>query len=269
MIDHFQEKVFEGIFGNVVIKKVGLILYTDITGKKHCEEYNRDEIEKIFPMGISSGGLTKTIWFNDFEARDNCFEAMSTLPPPSYKQVIANHSDYVEMEEEEEEEEDSNMKVFEGINGCHVFVHADNLVRYTDINGNKHFLHYNKHTIDKCFPNGIQHGGLNRTIWLKDEMERDLCFTLMQSNMEDDEVEEITEKSLKNKFNGLYGPVVLHKDSQIEFNSISGDHLKCFYNGSEIIESFPKGISYGRLPKTIWFRDVEDRDRCIEAMRKM
>jgi len=272
MIDHFQDdlKVFDGIYGNVVINKVGLILYTDITGKKHCEEYDRDDIERIFPMGISYGGLTKTIWFKDFEARDNCFDAMTTFPPPAYKKVMANYSDYVETKEEQEEEDpDDNMKVFEGINGCSVIVHADNLILYTDINGNKHCLPYNKHTIDKCFPNGIHHGGLDRTIWLKDEMERDLCFMLMQWNMENDEVKEITEKPLDHKFDGLYGPIVLHKDSQIEYNSLSGDHLKCFYKPSEIHETFPKGISYGLLPKTIWFRDVEERDRCIEAMRKM
>jgi len=272
IIDHFGDdlKVFEGIFGNVIINKNGLILYTDITGKKHCEEYDRDEIDKIFPMGISYGGLTKTIWFDDFEARDNCFVAMTSLAPPSYKQVMANPEkfDFVE-EEEEEEDPDDNMKVFEGINGCYVIVHADNLVLYTDISGKKHCIHYNKRTIDKCFPNGIHHGGLDRTIWLKDEMERDLCFMLMQWDLEDEEVEEIKEKSPDKNFTGLYGPIVLHKDSQIEFNSLSGERVKCHYKPSEIHETFPKGISYGRLPKTIWFRDIGERDRCIEAMRKL
>jgi len=53
-------------------------------------------------------------------------------------------------------------------------------VVYTDIDGEKHRVNYSKYKIDKCFPHGICFGGIPRTIWLKDETERDLCFMLMQ-----------------------------------------------------------------------------------------
>jgi len=267
MMAHFdgELRVFEGVFGNVVINENGLVLYTDIAGKKYCEEYDRGEIEKVFPMGISYGGLTKNIWFKDIDTRENCYDAMVSLPPPSYKSVMVNPTKFEFMEEEDDSD---NMKVFEGINDRNVIVHAGNVVLYTDISGEKHCIHYNKHTISKCFPNGIQDGGLARTIWLKDEMERDLCFMLMRWNMEE-EAEKIRDKPRNTEFTGLNGNVVLHSNSQIEFTTLSGDKVKCFYQPSEIQEIFPKGISYGRLPTTIWFRDIHQRDRCIEAMRRM
>lgn len=264
IIDHFKNNLgfFKGLFGNVIINKEGLILYTDITGRKHCEEYNKVEIGKIFPMGIAYGGLSKSIWFNDAKTRDNCFDIMTDLQLSSSKAVDTTDDEQVE------EDDNDNLMVFEGVNSRNVIVHSENLVLYTDIKGNKHCISYNKHQITKCFPNGIQNGGLTNTIWFKDEMERDLCFMLMQWNM-DEEDEEITEKSSNKKFSGLYGSVVLNSDSQIEFTSLSGDKMKSFYEPSRIKESFPKGISYGRLPKTIWFQETEERDRCINAMRNM
>merc|ERR1719193_1621677 len=85
MIDHFKDEfsVFNGLFGNVIINNDGLVLYTDIAGGKHCEDYDCDDIEKIFPMGISHGGLSKSIWFRNAEERDNCFNLMAKLKPSS------------------------------------------------------------------------------------------------------------------------------------------------------------------------------------------
>jgi len=270
VLDFFKEdySVLEGLFGNVIFNKEGLILYTDINGKQHCEEYDRENIQKIFPMGISFGGLTKSIWFEDGVARDEAFEMMISVPP-SYKAVMANPSKYAIIEADAcEVVDDDNMKVFEGINGTNVIVHSDNIVLYTDINKKKHCVTYNKHNIRKCFPKGICFGDLPKAIWFTDEMERDLCFMLMQWNMED-ESNAIPEKSSSQRFVGLYGNVVLHADSQIEFTSLTGEHFKCFYEPSDISEIFPQGISYGRLPKTIWFRDVAERKKCIKAMREM
>jgi len=264
IIDNFKDdlSVFMGVYGNVIINKQGLALYTDIRGRKHCEEYNKGEIRKIFPMGISSGGLAKTIWFKDDETCDNCFDVMTNLP--SDKAVDATEDEPVK-----EDDNNDNMMVFEGVNSRNVIVHSENLVLYTDIKGNKHCISYNKHKITKCFPNGIQNGGLTKTIWFKDEMERDLCYMLMQWNLDEEDEEDITEKSSNHKFNGLCGSVFLNSDSQIEFTSLSGDIIKCFYEPSRIKETFPKGISYGRLPKTIWFQESQERDRCIEAMRNV
>jgi len=268
MVDFYKDDytVIPGLLGNVIINENGLVLYTDIYGEQHCEEYVRDEIGKIFPMGISFGGLTKSIWFEDAAARNEAFEAMISVPP-SYKDVMANPAKYALLKACEAVEDD-NMKVFEGINNTNVIVHSDNIVLYTDINKSKHCITYNKHNIRKCFPNGICYGGLPKAIWFADEMERDLCFMLMQWNMED-ESNAVEEKSAAQGFTGLYGNVVLHADSQIEFTSLRGDRLKCFYEPSAIREIFPQGISYGRLPKTIWFQDVGERAKCIEAMRKM
>jgi len=273
VIEHSKDecKVFEGVFGNVIINQSGLVLYTDIAGKKYCEEYDRDQICTIFPMGISQGGLSKSIWFKDIVARDDCFDLMSTLRPPSYNTFLANPSKFALPKNDEPEDEDDDedlMKVFEGIKNRNVIVHADNIVLYTDITGEKHCEHYDKHKIKKCFPNGIHYGGLSKTIWFNDHLERDLCFMLMQWDKEPESDLVVKEPSVT-EFVGLNGNVVLHPDSQIEYTSLSNERVKCFYEPREIKESFPKGISYGRLPVTIWFRDIKMRDSCIDAMRKM
>jgi len=270
MLDYYKDdlSVTEGLFGNVILNKNELVLYTDIKGKKHCEEYDRDSIGKIFPMGIAFGGLTKSIWFKDAAARDKTFDIMISMPP-SYRAVMANPSKYAIGEDDVlENDEDDNMKIFEGLNETNVIVHAENIVLYTDLNKSKHCIAFNKHNIRKCFPNGICDGGLPRAIWFDEEMERDLCFMLMRWNMEE-ECNTEPEEPPAQKFTGLYGTVVLHSDSQIEFSALSGERLKCFYEPSEIRETFPKGISYGRLPKSIWFRDDAEREKCIEAMQKM
>jgi len=260
--------VFDGLFGNVIINKEELVLYTDITGTQHCENFERETLEKIFPMGISFGGLSKSIWFKDGVTRDEAFEMMISMPP-SYKAVMADPTKYAVGEKEaHEHDDDDNMKIFEGLNNTNVIVHSENLVLYTDLNKNKHCVTYNKHNIRKCFPSGICLGGLPRAIWFNDEMERDLCFTLMQWNMEDDS-NVIPEKCPAQRYNGLYGGVVLHSDSQIEYTSLIGDRIKCFFEPSKIVETFPLGISCGHLPKTIWFREVAELEKCIEAMQEM
>jgi len=249
--------VFQGLYGNVTIKTRGTLVYTDINGMKHSEDYDRDNIGKIFPMGISYGGLTKSIWFKDGIARDEAFDFMKSLPP-SYNAVMNNPTKYALPEDDDCDDDGSDdMTIFNGINGRKVIVHSENIVLFTDFDNNKHCMNFNPHKISKCFPFGIHDGGLPRAIWFNNEMERDQCFMSMQPDIEEQ------------KFTGLYGSVVLHPDSQIEFTCLSGDRVKCFYEPSEIQESFPKGISYGNLPKSIWFRDIEERTECIEAMRNI
>jgi len=267
VLDSFKEnvKVFEALYGNAIINvQNGLVAYTDISGRRHCEEFDRENIEKIFPMGIAQGGLTKSIWFKDAIARDDFFDLMITVPP-CYDSVISNPAKFRRTELADDTE---NIKVFDGINDRNVIVHSENIVLYTALDGDKHCIHYDKHTIEKCFPNGIRSGGLPRTIWFNDELERDLCFMLMQWNM-DEEVQAQIIPDSPSQFKGLYGGVVLHLDSQIEYTSMIGDRVKCFYEPSEIRGVFPKGISYGRLPKTIWFQNEKERNDCITAMRKM
>lgn len=270
IVDYYMDDlpVFDGFFGNIIINKKGLVLYTDCTGTQHCEEFDRETVEKIFPMGISFGGLTKSIWFKDGVSRDEAFEVMISIPP-SYKAVMANPTKYAIKENKAVELADSeNMKTFEGHNNTDVIVHSNNMVRYIDLNKKWHCVAYCKYNIRKCFPHGICNGGLPKAIWFNDEMERDLCFMLMRWNI----IEDITAtpgESPTQKFTGLNGDISLHSDSQIEYTSLTGDIIKCFFEPTAILETFPLGISFGRLPKTIWFREVEEREKCIEAMRKM
>jgi len=265
ILDYFKDDVtiFEGVFGNAIINKNGLVLYTDFSGKKHCEEIDQNKVEKIFPMGIARGGLTKSIWFEDAVTRDDCFDLIKSMPP-SYNTVMANPPKF----RLTTDTDDDNMKVFEGINDTNVIVHADNIVLYTDLDRSKHCVQYNKHKIHKCFPNGIYGGGLPRTIWFNDENERELCFMLMKWNMDEPVPAEIdVVHPLSQDYTGLCGDIVLHSDCQIEFTSLNGVPMKCSYEPTKIQEVFPNGISNGRLPKSIWFQNVEERDNCIAAMR--
>jgi len=257
---------FDGVFGKIIISMKGPVLYTDITGKQHREYFDKETIEKIFPMGISFGGFTRSIWFKDGVSRDEAFQVMISMPP-SCKAKVDNSAMYELVENEANKyTNDDNMKIFEGLNKNNVIVHADNLVLYTDLEEKKHCVSYDKHSIEKCFPKGICFGGLPKAIWFSDQMERDLCFMLMQWNLKEG-VDESQQESPIHKYNGLYGGVVLHSDSQIEYTSFTGDNVKCFYEPDDILETFPMGISFGRLPKTIWFQDVEVREKCIDAMR--
>jgi len=377
--------VFEGVFGNIIINMKGPVLYTDITGKQHSEYFDKDTIEKIFPMGISFGGFTRSIWFKDGVSRDEAFQLMISMPP-SYKAVLDDPAKYDVVENEADElGDDDNRKIFEGLNKNNVIVSSNNRVLYTDLDDMQHFVIYNKRSLEKCFPNGICFGGLPKVIWFGDERERDLCFTKMQGNMNDDidvtarespacknnkpvmdtpakydlvenqadelddddnmkvfkginnnnvivdsnhsvlytdlqekkhcvsynihSIEKCFPKGIhsgglpkaiwfsdemerdlcfmlmqwninddidatpleapKKEYTGQYGGVVLHSDSQIEYTSLTGQHVKCYYEPNGILETFPMGIAFGRLPKVIWFPDVEERKKCIEAMRSM
>jgi len=248
---------FNGLYGEVFIKKSGQVQYTDITGVNHYEGFDCEHIRKIFPMGISYGGLTKSIWFRDGTARDDAFNMMISLPP-SYSAVMKTQTKFGISEDSDSELDDSDdIKTFQGINDRKVIVHSENIVLYTDLDKNKHCVDFNKHHIRKCFPFGIHSGGLPRTIWFNNEMERDQCMVSMRWNVQ------------KQEFAGLYGSIILQTDSQIEFTSLSGDRVKYFYQPKDIRKIFPQGISYGGLQKTIWFRDVNEREKCIKAMRKM
>jgi len=257
---------FDGVFGNIMVHTTGRVLYTDITGEQHWEDYDRETVEKIFPMGIAFGGLTKSIWFNDGPTRDEAFEAMISIPP-TYNAVMANPAKYG-LPKDADETYDDNLKIFEGLNNTNVIVHSENLVLYTDLDKKRHCVTYNKRYIKKCFPRGICFGGLPKVIWFKNAMERDLCFMLMQWNWEEDTKPTTQETTVEN-YAGLNGGIVLYPDSQIEYTSLIGDRIECFHEPSEILETFPMGISFGRLPKTIWFQEVGEMEECIKAMRSM
>merc|ERR1711879_55280 len=138
------------------IHENGLVLYTDINGEKYCEEFNPTCLTKSFPLGISGGDMSKSIWFNDVIERDGCFDAMTEqLKEMSSPERYAVEE--VSMSTTEDEEDD-HVKVFEGLGGMQVIAHEDNLILFTDINGDKHCRPYNPHSLVKCFPNGISGG---------------------------------------------------------------------------------------------------------------
>lgn len=185
IFDHYANEgvtVFEGVYGNVIIKE-RLVLYTDLRGKQYCEEYDRETVEKIFPMGIAFGGLSKSIWFKDGFGRDDAFELMMSIPP-SYEAVMSNPAKFaIDQHDLQVNANDDNMMIFEGFNNRNVIVHDENLVLYTDLDNNKHCVSYIKDDIKKCFPYGICYGGLPKAVWFNDEMERDECFTLLKQNL--------------------------------------------------------------------------------------
>jgi len=259
--EHLEDElqVFEGVCGSAYIMKDEVVQYTDLAGKKHREKYNKNEIRKIFPKGIAYGGLTKTIWFKDVVTRDECFDLMTN------KSVVADPTKF----RAEEPNEADNRNSFEGINEGNVVVNANNFILYTDLNGVKRCDRYSKRDLRKCFPCGITGGRLTKTMWFKNEVERDSCFKRMMQRGDDIPKRRYHHVLEDQKFSGFYGSVLLHPDSQIEFTSISGQRVKCYYEPNEIRECFPKGISYGRLEKTIWFQTTYERKKCIDAMRRM
>jgi len=296
---------FDGLFGNVIVHSNGLILYTDINGGKFCEEFDAGSAGKCFPLGITGGELSKSIWFNDVIERDSCFDAMTARledisVPPSYEEVVANADKYTLLDdsetvmatcsspvagfaasslsyslvdatdsetEEESDNPDDHIKVFEGLGGMQVIVHEDNLVLFTDINGTKHCQNYNPHNLNKVFPSGISGGGLPKSIWFDDGQERDLCYALMQWNM--DEVDEAMEVEPEpQEFEGLYGNVTLKHNGEIEYTSLTGEEVVSTFDTETLSPTFPMGISYGGLPKTIWFDSPDDRQAALKAMRE-
>jgi len=252
-----EEKMFVGLFGDVTLQIDGFVQYVDSTGKERREVYNREEIRKTFPLGISLGGLTKSLWFKDAWERDICFEYMSATS------VVAGAE--IDMVSDcEVAEENSNHKVFVGIKGNKVFVYPDNHVVYTDVDGETHNVPYKTSKIQKCFPNGICFGGLPRTIWLNEDLERDRCFLFMKQQGENHEAQEDKDKV----FTGLYGDVMLKPDYEIEFTSLTGERLTCSYDPRRIRKVFPMGITASTFPTTLWFEEMEDCKSCFRAMKE-
>jgi len=258
--------VFEGLFGDVSVLYSEVVNYTDSVGNVFHEKYDSEKIQKTFPMGISFGGLSKSLWFKAVEERDACFDNMTGIQPPSYAEVMANPEKYNIPEwmlHSEKDDDSCNIKVFDGIQGNDVVVYKDKHVDYTDLDGVKHSVSYNRHHIQKCFPHGICFGGLPRTVWLTDEIERDLCFMLMQfiGHVKHEKDDEKT-------FPGLYGSVIL-KDNQVSFTSLVGERITAeWYDAKSIYRVFPMGISGGGLPNSIWFKEMSDMEDCFEAMEQ-
>jgi len=264
--DAGKVSVFEGLFGNVSVLSSKFVDYTDSVGNVYREKYDSEKVQKTFPMGISFGGLSKSLWFKAVEERDACYDAMTGILPPSYAAGMANPEDNHVPErviQSKTDDDSCNIKVFHGIRGNDVVVYKDKHVDYTDLDGVKHSLSYNPHTIQKCFPHGICFGGLERTIWLTDEIERDLCFMLMQF------IGEVKhEKDEGKTFPGLYGSVILNKN-QVSFTSLIGERITAkWYDAKSIRRVFPMGISGGGLPQSIWFKEMENMEDCFKAMEQ-
>jgi len=259
-IKQSEQKVYEGIYGDVVPSSDGYVFYTCNKGMYRCDVFIPSEIVKTFPMGISLGGLTKTIWFEDIADRNACFDIMAECHASATE--VQNIPAYPKQSEEVDADDD-NCKSFDGILGNNVVVYADNQVVYTDVDNDKHRVSYKRAKIKKCHPTGICFGGLPRTIWLKNEMERDLCFMLMQFEGEDE-----LEKEKQEKFPGLYGSVIVKPDYFVEFTSLCGDRVDLRYDSDTIRQVFPMGITSMELSCTIWFREMDDCERCFEAMKQ-
>jgi len=254
--------VYEGIFGRIVLNNK-CVCYRDGTGNEFNEEYDRKKLRKTFPMGISYGGLSQSLWFKDIEERDACFGIMTKdFPPCTAAMSNPSHHSVPNMKYKEAKD----VKEFDGLQGD-VFVHQDGCVVYTDLNGEQHFVNYANDKIQKCFPNGICFGGLPKAIWLKDNTERDQCYKQMQ--LVGQSVEE-EEKTVEKTFPGLYGNVTLRSFSEVKFTSLAGAQVTAVrYDTKMIRRVFPMGISGGGLPSTIWFREMEDREDCINAMMEL
>jgi len=262
-----QEKIFEGLYGNVILQANGVVQYMDCNGNKYEEKFDREGIRKTFPMGISLGGLTKSLWFKNTAERDKCNANMTYVHNIANSQSI-NHTSVSEPECLEGEGKFENKKsiVFDGIQGNDVIVYITNDVMYTDIEGRKHSVSYKRSKIKKCYPNGICFGGLPRTLWLDSERERDQCYIVMKNCCE--EKNQQKEVETERVFGGLYGSVVVKPDFEVAFNSLRGDRLECSYDPRKIRKVFPLGISSVTFPSNIWFEETDDCERCYQAMKK-
>lgn len=56
---------------------------------------------------------------------------------------------------------------------------------------------------------------------------------------------------------------------EIEYTSLTGEEVKTTFDPEGLKPTFPMGISYGGLPKTIWFDSPEDRQTALKAMREI
>jgi len=253
---------FEGIFGRIILLVDNKVEFTDNTGNQCCEAYDPETIQKTFPMGISIASMSKTLWFNLVDERDACFGQMTGNHPTSNTTTTAKpEPQNVPYDTISFKKDSSSIKVFTGISGK-VYVDKDNHVEYTDYNGEKLCVGYIQNEIIKCFPNGICFGGLKKTIWLTSKMERDICFAVMTGEEPD------FEKQNEKTFPGLYGRVVLKANSKVIFTSLIGERITCDYD-EEVRRVFPMGLQGGGLFKTIWFREMEDLEDCLCAMKQM
>jgi len=254
-----DQKLFEGLFGDIILPMDGFVQYTDSTGRKRRDVFDRVEIRKIFPLGISLGGLTKSLWFKEARERDLCFQCMSANPVE-----IGSESDVVVVSEAAED--DHNYVAFAGIEGNDVFVYPDNRVVYTDIDGKAHNVSYMKSKIQKCYPNGICFGGLPRTIWFNEKADQEICFFLMKQLQQ--EQGHFSDKEEDRMFTGIYGDVILKPDYEIEFTSLMGDRLIIDYDPRKIRKVFPMGITSSTFPTAIWFEEMEECESCFKAMKE-
>jgi len=252
-----DEVLFKGLFGDIKLLMDGFVQYTDSTGKERRDVFDRINIKKTFPLGISLGGLTKSLWFKEAWDRDLCFQCMSANPVQ-----VSSESDVVT--DCEEAEDNHNYHVFNGIEGNGVFVYPDNRIAYTDIDGEIHNVFYKKSKIQKCFPNGICFGGLPRTIWFNTETDQEKCFFHMKQQGQD----HLSEEEDDRMFTGLYGDVMLKPDYGIEFTSLLGKRLIAYYDPRKIRKVFPMGIASNTFPSTIWFQEMEECETCYKAMKE-
>jgi len=266
-VQESQEKIFEGVFGNLILQANGTVQYMDGNGNKYKEKFDREGIRKTFPMGISLGGLTKSLWFKNTAERDTCYDDMTNVRNIANSQLI-NHSSGHEPECLEGEKKHENKKsiVFNGIHGNDVIVYMTNDVMYTDLDGRKHHVSYKMSKIKKCYPSGICFGGLPRTLWLDNEREREQCYIVMKNCCE--EKNQLGNVETERVFEGLYGSVVLKPDYEVTFNTLRGDKLECSYDPRKVRKVFPMGISSVTFPSNIWFEDMADCERCFQSMKE-
>jgi len=259
--------VFKGVFGKITLDNTH-VGYQDSTGNKYKEVFLPKELRKTFPMGISFGGLTKSLWFKDIKDRDVCFDMMSSIPPPSYEDVVKDPSQYsitTNTKKCELCDEATQVKIFEGINGFDVFVYADSRVTYTDMDGDEHCVNFNSDEIMRCIPYGICLREGTRNILFKDTNECDQCWAYMQMIGKGDKEKE---EQMVRMFPGLYGNVVVKPCNGVEYTSLAGDLVTVeLYNPLMLRRVFPLGITGGGLPSTIWFEEIEHLEDCIMAMQ--
>merc|ERR1712038_141807 len=88
-----------------------------------------------------------------------------------------------------------------------------------------------------------------------------------QMALEECDEDEETEDDNMKVFEGInQRDVIVHADNLVLFTDINGTKHCVNYNPREIKKSFPNGISYGGLPKSIWFSDAQERDLCYALM---
>merc|ERR1719320_338921 len=265
-----EPKVYDGLFGEIRLLDNGIVQYVDCKGKIYHETFDRQGIRKTFPMGISLGGLSMSIWFKTVPERNICFNDMTGADMTDYETTISDNISEPKLSENDVQNGEQKCIKFDGIQGNVVTVYATGHVVYTDVDGEKHNVDYKRSKIQKCYPNGICFGGLPRTLWLNGDRERDQCFIIMKNCFEKNsgEVDGKVEEEAERAFTGLYGRVFLKPDYEVEFSSLNGDRVECSYNPRKIRKVFPMGIASPTFPTNIWFEEMEDCERCYQAMKE-